>query len=226
MLLPHGMDGAGPEHSSCRIERFLQLTDSNESNSIDGDFNNCQVIYPTTPAQYFHLLRRQVLRNFRKPLVVVAPKILLRLSAATSSVAEMGPSTFFNPVIGDTTCSDNPKRVNKLVFVAGKHYYALHERRHELNATNVAIIRVESLCPFPVNEIEKEIAKYPNASKLIWSQEEHRNQGAWTFIRPRFESLLGRQIEYVGRDTLGAPAVGSTQVHKKEEAKILEETFS
>ncbi|ODM99756.1 putative 2-oxoglutarate dehydrogenase E1 component DHKTD1, mitochondrial [Orchesella cincta] len=214
MLLPHGMDGTGPEHSSCRLERFLQGTDSNEEGRVDGDYNNVQVVNPTTPAQYFHLLRRQLIRNFRKPLIVIAPKTLLRLSAATSSLLDMSPGTTFQPVLDDSTT--NPKLVKKLIFVSGKHFYTLNDKRVELKLDDVAIIRLESLCPFPVQQLQSVLKTYENATEIIWSQEEHQNMGAWTFIKPRFENFLGRQIKYKGRGPLGAPATGIGGVHRAE----------
>lgn len=160
MLLPHGYDGAASEHSSCRMERFLQMTDSKES-SPDGDDVNMQVINPTTPAQYFHALRRQMVRNFRKPLVVVAPKILLRLSEANSSWEDLKQGTHFLPVIGDQAVTTG--EVKKVILCSGKHYYALRGERKSRNIKDTAIIRVESLCPFPVNEINEELRKFKNA---------------------------------------------------------------
>ncbi|CAG2210159.1 DHKTD1 [Mytilus edulis] len=198
MLLPHGMDGAWPEHSSCKIERFLQATDSSE-HKVDGDNVNLQVVNATTPAQYFHLLRRQVVRNFRKPLVVVAPKTILRLPAATSTLDDMLPGKTFLPVIGDKKVKgDKVKRSFSVV----------------------------SLCPFPAGEIQQEVTKYPNATDFLWSQEEHRNMGAWTFVSPRFNNLVGCQLRYVGRDHLGSPATGIGEVHRQESIQIIEDTFS
>lgn len=164
MLLPHGYDGAASEHSSCRIERFLQLTDSKEC-VPDGDDINMQVIYPTTPAQYYHALRRQIIRNYRKPLVVVAPKILLRLSDATSSYVDFQPGQTFRPVLGDSAAID-AERVKKVILCSGKHYYNLADERVARKLDDVAIIRVESLCPFPVMEINQELEKYPNANGI------------------------------------------------------------
>ncbi|XP_022090977.1 probable 2-oxoglutarate dehydrogenase E1 component DHKTD1, mitochondrial isoform X2 [Acanthaster planci] len=223
MLLPHGFDGAGPEHSSSHLERFLLQTDSKED-TVDGDNVNFAVVHPTTPAQYFHLLRRQMVRNFRKPLVVASPKILLRLPEATSSLAEMAPGTSFVPVIGDET--SNPKQVERVIFCSGKHYYALHKQRDQRQAAHdTAIVRVESLCPFPAEEIHQELDKYPNAKEFIWSQEEHRNMGAWTFVAPRFENLAGCKLRYAGRRVLGCPAVGVATLHQEEVKQIMEDTF-
>ncbi|XP_061173979.1 2-oxoadipate dehydrogenase complex component E1-like [Saccostrea echinata] len=223
MLLPHGMDGAGPEHSSCRIERFLQMCDSSEV-KVDGDNINMQVVNPTTPAQYFHLLRRQMVRNFRKPLVVVAPKILLRLPEASSTLDEMAPGTTFLPVFGDPDVS--AKKVTKVIFCSGKHYYTLVKERENLKLQNVALIRLESLCPFPAAEIQVELNKFSNATDFVWSQEEHRNMGAWSFMSPRFENVLGKKLRYAGRDHLGTPATGIGQIHQAEAKSILQQTFS
>lgn len=162
MLLPHGYDGAASEHSSCRMERFLQQTDSKEC-TPDDDNVNVQVINPTTPAQYFHALRRQLVRDFRKPLVVVGPKTLLRLSDATSPYTDFLPGTHFLPVIGDNSAAANATNVNKVILCSGKHYYNLNAHRVQNRLTDVAIIRVESLCPFPVQEINNELAKFKNA---------------------------------------------------------------
>lgn len=161
MLLPHGYDGAASEHSSSRMERFLQLTDSRET-SPDGDDVNLQVIYPTTPAQYFHALRRQIIRNFRKPLIIIGPKILLRLSEATSSHTEFVRGTTFRNVIEDKVVMDKSK-VTKVILCTGKHFYSLNSYRNERKIENVAIIRIESLCPFPVKEINEELEQYKNA---------------------------------------------------------------
>ncbi|EDV29839.1 uncharacterized protein TRIADDRAFT_19360, partial [Trichoplax adhaerens] len=222
MLLPHGYDGAGPEHTSCRIERFLQLCDSKED-QIDGDDVNIGIVHPTTPAQYYHLLRRQMLRNFRKPLIVASPKILLRYPDAVSTLTEMTPSTFFQPVLGDHSVSSD--KVERVILCSGKHYYALDKQRQSLDAKNVAIIRLESLCPFPTQLIEKELSRYKNAKVFIWSQEEHQNMGPWSFVAPRFEKQLGVKLLYTGREALACPAVGIGAIHKEENAKILNTPF-
>ncbi|XP_060070880.1 2-oxoadipate dehydrogenase complex component E1-like [Ylistrum balloti] len=223
MLLPHGMDGAGPEHSSCRMERFLQMCDSSE-HKVDSDQVNLQVANPTTSAQYFHLLRRQMVRNYRKPLVVVAPKVLLRLSAATSSLSDMTPGTSFKPVLGDPGVKGD--KVAKVIFCTGKHFYNLQKERDSKNLQDTAIIRLESLCPFPTAELQAELVKFPSAKDFVWSQEEHRNMGAWTFVSPRFENLVGRKLRYVGRDHLGCPATGIGEVHRAEAQQLLLDTFS
>jgi len=224
LLLPHGMDGAGPEHSSCRMERFLQNCDSKED-APDGEDVNWHIVNPTTSAQYFHLLRRQMLRNFRKPLVVVAPKILLRLSAASSDLSEMASGTHFKPVIGDDKCT-NPNAVTRLIFVSGKHYYAVAKHVEENKIEDTAIVRLEQLCPFPTKELQDEVSRYKNVKKFVWSQEEHQNSGAWTFVEPRFANLVGvRDLVYAGRVPLCQPAVGVGSVHQREVAHVMQETF-
>ncbi|XP_068595281.1 2-oxoadipate dehydrogenase complex component E1 [Brachionichthys hirsutus] len=224
ILLPHGYDGAGPEHSSCHMERFLQMCDSKEE-GVDSDSVNMAVVNPTTPAQYFHLLRRQMIRNFRKPLIVVGPKTLLRFSGAVSSLGELAPGTHFKPVLGDTSVS--ARSVQRVVFVSGKHYYALLKRREAMAANqNTAVIRVEELCPFPLEALQQELQKYPNAKEFIWSQEEPQNMGPWSFVAPRFERQLACKLRLVGRPALPAPAVGIGTLHQQQHEAILTNTFS
>ncbi|XP_043944247.1 probable 2-oxoglutarate dehydrogenase E1 component DHKTD1, mitochondrial [Protopterus annectens] len=224
ILLPHGYDGAGPEHSSCRLERFLQMCDSKEE-GVDCDTVNLSIVHPTTPAQYFHLLRRQMVRNFRKPLIVASPKLLLRFPAASSSLQEMGPGTSFSPVIGDKTV--NPNDVSRLVICSGKHYYALVKQRESVeNGQNTAIIRVEELCPFPLADLQQEMNRYKNAKDFVWSQEEPQNMGPWFFVAPRFEKQLGCKLRLVSRPPLPAPAVGIGMLHQQQQQDILNRTFS
>ncbi|XP_043980964.1 probable 2-oxoglutarate dehydrogenase E1 component DHKTD1, mitochondrial [Gambusia affinis] len=224
ILLPHGYDGAGPEHSSCRMERFLQMCDSKEE-GVDGDTVNMAVVNPTTPAQYFHLLRRQMIRNFRKPLIVVGPKTLLRFSGAVSSLSELAPGTSFRPVLGDASVS--AESVQKVVLCSGKHYYALLKQRETSAAgQRTALIRVEELCPFPVHPLQQELRKYPNAKEFIWSQEEPQNMGPWSFVAPRFEKQLACKLRLVSRPALPAPAVGIGTLHHQQQEAILAATFS
>ncbi|KAJ8962790.1 hypothetical protein NQ318_001189 [Aromia moschata] len=218
VLLPHGYDGAGPEHSSCRLERFLQLTDSKE-NKVDADNVNMQVCQPSTPAQYFHLLRRQMVRNFRKPLIVATPKTLLRHSACVSNFSDMAPGTHFQPVLGDAIVQ--PSNVKRVLMASGKHYYSLAEKREAMNVTDTAIIRVECFCPFPTLELRHQIAKYPNARAIVWCQEEPQNMGAWSFFRPRFENMIGKKVIYCGRETLAAPAVGVGKIHREQASEVI-----
>ncbi|KAL7751836.1 hypothetical protein RI367_002836 [Sorochytrium milnesiophthora] len=225
MLLPHGWDGTGPEHSSSRMERFLQLcNDRFDVLNPEVPVNpNMHVVNPTTPAQYFHLLRRQMKRNFRKPLIVVGPKTLLRLPAAVSDMKDMTPGTTFLPVLGDATISD-PASVQRVVFVCGKLYYDLvKERESKGAASKIALVRVEEVCPFPAEEVKEELAKYQNAAEFVWCQEEPQNQGAYTFIEPRLQQLLPEQhkLKYVGRVTAAAPATGVSSIHKKEQAQVI-----
>ncbi|XP_019512505.1 PREDICTED: probable 2-oxoglutarate dehydrogenase E1 component DHKTD1, mitochondrial [Hipposideros armiger] len=224
ILLPHGYDGAGPDHSSCRIERFLQMCDSAEE-GVDGDTVNMFVVHPTTPAQYFHLLRRQMVRNFRKPLIVASPKMLLRFPAAVSTLQEMAPGTTFKPVIGDS--SVDPKNVKSLVFCCGKHFYALLKQRESLEAKKreFAIIRIEELCPFPLDSLQQEMSKYQNVKDFIWSQEEPQNMGPWCFVSPRFEKQLACKLRLVSRPPLPTPAVGIGTIHLQQHEDVLTKTF-
>ncbi|XP_066240913.1 2-oxoadipate dehydrogenase complex component E1 isoform X2 [Saccopteryx leptura] len=225
ILLPHGYDGAGPDHSSCRIERFLQMCDSTEE-GVDGDTVNMFVAHPTTPAQYFHLLRRQMVRNFRKPLIVASPKMLLRFPAAVSTLQEMAPGTTFKPVIGDS--SVDPKNVKSLVFCSGKHFYALLKQRELLEAKKheFAIIRIEELCPFPLDSLQQEMSKYKHVKDFIWSQEEPQNMGPWRFVSPRFEKQLAIKLRLVSRPPLPVPAVGIGTVHLQQHEAVLTKTFA
>ncbi|XP_055789243.1 2-oxoadipate dehydrogenase complex component E1-like isoform X2 [Salvelinus fontinalis] len=224
ILLPHGYDGAGPEHSSCRIERFLQLCDSKEE-GVDGDNINMGVVNPTTPAQYFHLLRRQMIRNFRKPLIVAGPKTLLRFSGATSGLVDMAPGTYFKPVIGDPSVT--PASVQRVVVCSGKHYYALLKQRETSAATQTtALIRLEELCPFPLEALQQELNKYTNAKEFVWSQEEPQNMGPWSFVAPRFEKQLACKLRLVSRPALPAPAVGIGALHQQQNEAVLTATFS
>ncbi|KAG7230995.1 hypothetical protein INR49_025024 [Caranx melampygus] len=218
ILLPHGYDGAGPEHSSCRMERFLQMCDSKEE-GVDGDSVNMAVVNPTTPAQYFHLLRRQMIRNFRKPLIVVGPKTLLRFSGAVSSLSEMAPGTSFKPVLGDTSVA--AQSVQKVVLCSGKHYYALLKQREASAANlNTALIRVEELCPFPWRLCSRSSRSTP------MPKEEPQNMGPWSFVAPRFEKQLACKLQLVSRPALPAPAVGIGTLHHQQQEAILTATFS
>ncbi|KAK5647733.1 hypothetical protein RI129_002625 [Pyrocoelia pectoralis] len=222
ILLPHGYDGAGPEHSSSRLERFLQMSDSKE-NEIDSDNVNMEICQPSTPAQYFHLIRRQMVRNFRKPLIIIAPKTLLRLPAATSHIDDMTCGTNFLPVIGETI--SEYLAVNKIIFCSGKHYYSLKEEQTKSGKKNVALIRIESFCPFPTYQLQEAIQQFPNAKDFLWSQEEPRNMGAWSFLKPRFEHLIGKNLNYCGRDTLPTPAVGVGKWHQEQVKHITTKPF-
>ncbi|CAG8608971.1 10192_t:CDS:10 [Paraglomus brasilianum] len=230
LLLPHGYDGAGPEHSSCRIERWLQLSNDrfdvlNEKIPVN---LNMHIVNPTTPAQYFHALRRQLKRNYRKPLIVVAPKTLLRLPAAASDLNDMTPGTSFRPILGDTAIT-NKQSIEKIVFVSGKFYYDLFkERQAKKLEDRIAIVRIEELTPFPKEDIVNEMKTYSNANDFIWCQEEPLNNGAYTFMAPRLTQILpfGSKLKYVGRPVSAAPAVGVAKWHHKEHAAILRDVFA
>jgi probable 2-oxoglutarate dehydrogenase E1 component DHKTD1 len=223
LLLPHGYDGAGPEHTSCRIERFLQSCSSKE-NAVDSDDINYYIANPTTPANYFHLLRRQMLQPFRKPLIVASPKALLRLPECVSDLDEMGPNTSFKTVISDTSVPSKDA-VKRVIFVFGKHYYALAAEKASKNANDVAIVRVEELCPFPALELRNVLSEFKNANEFVWAQEEHQNMGAWFFVKPRFENIIGVRLSYVGRDVSCVPAVGTSELHNQEVKHVISKPF-
>ncbi|CAM9154642.1 unnamed protein product [Chrysoparadoxa australica] len=236
LLLPHGYDGQGAEHSSCRVERFLQMCDDDADTIPELDFENrmqiqrvnLQVVNVTTPANYYHVLRRQVHREFRKPLVVVAPKKLLRHKKATSSIEEMGPGTLFDRVLEeeDQSIVENADGVKRLIFCTGQIYYDLAAEREQVGRNDIAITRIEQIAPFPFDRVAEEAAKYPNA-EVYWVQEEPKNMGCWSYIMPRIMSAT-RQLNseekrpvYVGRECSAAPATGLGQVHIQEHESIL-----
>ncbi|XP_014639154.1 PREDICTED: probable 2-oxoglutarate dehydrogenase E1 component DHKTD1, mitochondrial isoform X2 [Ceratotherium simum simum] len=212
-------------HMDPNQKGFLEMCDSIEE-GVDGDTVNMFVVHPTTPAQYFHLLRRQMVRNFRKPLIVASPKMLLRFPAAVSTLQEMAPGTTFKPVIGDS--SVDPKNVKSLVFCSGKHFYALLKQRESLEAKkhDFAIIQIEELCPFPLDSLQQEMSKYRHVKDFIWSQEEPQNMGPWFFVSPRFEKQLACKLRLVSRPPLPAPAVGIGTVHLQQHGDVLTKTFA
>jgi 2-oxoglutarate dehydrogenase complex dehydrogenase (E1) component-like enzyme len=216
MLLPHGYEGQGPEHSSARLERYLQLCAE----------NNLQVCYPTTPAQYFHLLRRQVRPGMERPLIIMTPKSLLRLPAATSTLADLA-SGGFQPLIDDVGINDRDA-VTKVVLCSGKVYYDLLEARNKSDERKVAIVRLEQLYPFPAQSLKDTLAEYPNAKQLVWAQEEPQNMGGWTFVQDRLESVLpeNERPKYVGRTASASPATGSYSIHQKEQAEIVSQALA
>ncbi len=211
LFLPHGYEGQGPEHSSARLERFLQLSAE----------MNCQVCVPSTPAQMFHLLRRQMLRAMRKPLVVMTPKSLLRHKQSTSPMTDLA-SSWFHTII-DEIDPIEPEGVTRLVFCSGKVYYDLQERRRASQAANVALVRIEQLYPFPADEYQAILRRYANAHEIVWCQEEPQNQGAWYQIRHRLQAALGPQHEllYAGRDSAAAPATGIHALHQREQDALV-----
>jgi 2-oxoglutarate dehydrogenase E1 component len=215
LLLPHAYEGQGPEHSSARLERFLQLC-------AEG---NMQVVNCTTPAQLFHVLRRQMHRAFRKPLVVMSPKSLLRHPRAVSTLAELSDGTFHTVL--DDARAPSPSPATRLLFCSGKIFYALDAAREESGRSDIAIVRVEQLYPFPDDELHAIAARHPAARDVAWVQEEPANQGAWTFVRPRLAGVLGegRTLRYIGRDEAASPASGNHTIHQAEEKAILEQAL-
>lgn len=211
MLLPHGYEGQGPEHSSARLERYLQLCAD----------DNIQVCAPTTPSQIYHLLRRQVLRDFRKPLIVMSPKSLLRHKLAVSTMQELADGQFFE-VIDEV---DQLNEVSKVILCSGKVYYDLLEQRRSQGIDNVAIIRIEQLYPFPEKAIKTILQKYPESAQICWCQEEPRNQGAWLQIYESLRDVCGRDIEYVGRKQSASTAVGFAKVHNLEQQQLVEQAL-
>ena len=208
LLLPHGYEGQGPEHSSARLERFLTLC-------AEG---NMQVIYPTTPAQYAHALRRQMKNNPRKPLIVISPKSLLRHPMASSPVDELTNGRF-EPVLLDVATSNSVRRV---IVTSGKVYYDLRQARDKANA-NVAIVRLEQFYPFPQPMLADALKSYPNATDVVWVQEEPRNMGAWPFLHERLAALLSdnQRLQYVGRPLAAAPATGSHHRHDDQQKALI-----
>jgi len=219
MLLPHGFEGQGPEHSSARVERFLQMCAE----------DSMQVVNCTTPAQFFHLLRRQMKRSYRAPLVVFTPKSLLRSPAATSPL-ESFTHGGFQPVLPDAMAQRAAAAVERVLICSGKVYYdvvAERERRFADEARRVAVVRVEELYPWPEEQLATAVRPFCNAERFVWVQEEPRNMGAWTFVRDRIDSLLptGNRVGYAGRPEAASPAAGSTRIHKQQQARLLEDAF-
>lgn len=213
MLLPHGYEGQGPEHSSARLERYLQSCAE----------ENIQVCNVTTPAQFFHLLRRQKKQDVIKPLVVMTPKSLLRHKLCVSTVKDF-TSGHFEPILDDNTA---PKKPNRVIFCCGKVYYDLLAYREENGIKDTAIIRIEQLYPLDKEALAALIKKYSSAKSFVWCQEEPKNMGAWSYIAPELSELLGKHsISYVGRKPSASPATGVLTIHKKEQAFIVEESFN
>ena len=214
-FLPHGYEGQGPEHSSARLERYLQLCAE----------HNMQVCVPSNAAQIFHLLRRQMLRPFRKPLVVMTPKSLLRKKEAASSIEELATGGF-QTVIPDTTSVD-PKDVKRIIACCGKVYYDLVLKRTELQKSDTAIIRVEQLYPFPHKQFQAEMKRYPNASEVVWCQEEPQNQGAWYQTAHYFRENMreDQKLHYAGRPASAAPATGYLARHNERQKQLVEQAF-
>jgi 2-oxoglutarate dehydrogenase complex dehydrogenase (E1) component-like enzyme len=214
MLLPHGYEGQGPEHSSARLERFLQLCAE----------NNMQVCYPTTPAQYFHILCRQVKQDVVRPLIVMTPKSLLRLPAASSTMDELKTGGF-QPVIDDSVV--DRADVKRIVLCSGKVFYDLDAGREDARDGRVAIVRLEQFYPFPAARLTEIFASYPNAKQIVWTQEEPQNMGGWTFVEHRLREITpaGISIRYVGRVPSASPATGSYAIHELEQKEIVDRSL-
>jgi 2-oxoglutarate dehydrogenase E1 component len=227
LLLPHGLEGQGPEHSSARIERFLQLCAE----------NNMQVCNCTSPAQYFHLLRRQMYggadrRGIRKPLIIFTPKFLLRYPKAASRLEEL-TSGAFQEVIGDSQFVGN--QIRRILLCSGKVYYDLVNKREELGRSDVAIVRLEQLYPFPLQRLTDILRRYSDNAELFWVQEEPENMGAWYFVEEQMQSIINpngsnapmkRQLRYVGRPTAASPAAGAHKVHHDQQEGLVSEAFA
>jgi 2-oxoglutarate dehydrogenase E1 component len=221
MLLPHGYEGQGPEHSSGRPERYLQLAAE----------DNLQVANCTTPASYFHLLRRQMKRKFRKPLIVFTPKSLLRHKRCVSTTADFTGDTQFHRTLWEIDDAERGKDMKRVIMCTGKVYYDLLEKREELGLDDVTFIRLEQLAPFPIEAIQEAVEYFPNA-KFIWCQEEPRNMGAWTFVSDQIEQAMdacrasARYPRYVGRPEAASVATGYNKVHQREQAALVMEALT
>jgi 2-oxoglutarate dehydrogenase E1 component len=217
LMLPHGYEGQGPEHSSARLERFMQLAAD----------NNMQICQPTSASQIFHLLRRQMVRPFRKPLVIMTPKSLLRNKDATSPLSEFTKGGFLTviPEQDDAIAADKVKRV---IACSGKVYYDLVKKRADKKAQDAAIVRVEQLYPFPHKAFAAEMRKYPNATEVVWCQDEPQNQGAWFFIQHQIhENMLeGQKLGYAGRPASASPAVGYAHLHQDQQKALLDQAYA
>jgi len=248
LLLPHGYEGQGAEHSSCRIERFLQLSDDDEDDipEFEKDFGrsqiqkaNWQVVNVTTPANLFHVLRRQQHRDFRKPLVVASTKSLFRHKLCKSPLEHFGPGERFRRLISERDPSIDPEKVDRLVFCSGKVYYELVERREALGLKNVAIVTLEQMAPFPFDRVKEVFDQYKNVDigdglhpgNVVWCQEEPKNMGPWSYVRPRFVTCAREGMNYdlvmryVGRRSAASPATGYAKVHAAEQEALVNDAL-
>ncbi len=216
LMLPHGYEGQGPEHSSARLERFMQLAAD----------NNMQVVQPTSASQIFHLLRRQQLRMFRKPLIIMTPKSLLRNKDATSPLSEFTKGEF-RTVIGERDATIDAAKVKRIVACSGKVYYDLVKARNEKKAGDVALLRVEQLYPFPHKAFAAEMKKYPNLGEIVWCQDEPQNQGAWFFVQHYVQENMaeGQKLGYAGRPASASPACGYAHLHQEQLKSLLDQAF-
>ena len=223
MLLPHGMEGQGPEHSSARPERFLQSCAE----------DNWQIVNCTTPANYYHVLRRQMMRDFRKPLIIMTPKSLLRHKLAVSPLSDFAEGSSFHRLLWDTDHQSlaKPEQIRRVILCSGKVYYDLLQERRDRKISDIYILRIEQLYPFAKEELAAELKQFKNAD-VIWCQEEPKNQGCWSFIDPLIEEVLVssdhkiKRARYVGRVAAAAPATGINSRHQAEQARLIDEALS
>jgi 2-oxoglutarate dehydrogenase E1 component len=218
--LPHGYEGQGPEHSSARLERYLQLCAE----------DNMQVANCTTPANYFHVLRRQMVRNFRKPLIIMTPKSLLRHKSAVSTIDEFGGETHFRRILSDPNAPADAA-VKRVVLVSGKLFYDLAEARDAAGDTSTSIIRIEQIYPFPAEPLALRLSRMKNLETVVWAQEEPKNQGSWTFVQPFIEEVLleagckSSRPLYAGRKAAAATATGLARNHAAQQAALVAEAL-
>jgi 2-oxoglutarate dehydrogenase complex, dehydrogenase (E1) component, and related enzymes len=229
LLLPHGYEGQGPEHSSARLERFLQLCAK----------DNLQVMNVTTPANYFHALRRQITRDFRKPLVIMTPKSLLRHKHCVSNLEDFSKKNSFHRILWDHARDKkygfiklkSAKEINKVIICSGKVYFDLLEEREKNKRNDVLLLRVEQLYPFPARSLAKELKPYIKNAKFYWCQEEPKNMGAWSFVRDYIDWTLeyikakNNKISYIGREFASTPATGYAKRHLAQQKEIIDEVF-
>jgi len=216
LMLPHGYEGQGPEHSSARVERFMQLAAD----------TNMGIVQPTTASQIFHVIRRQMVRDLRKPLVIFTPKSLLRNKEATSPLSEFTKGGF-QTVIGEVK-ELKADKVKRVIACSGKVYYDLVKRREEKGSDDVAVVRVEQLYPFPHKAFAAELKKYPNATDVVWCQDEPQNQGAWFFIQHNIHENMheGQKLGYAGRAASASPAVGYAHLHQDQQKALIDAAFA
>ena len=220
LLLPHGYEGQGPEHSSARLERFLQLCAE----------DNLQIVNCTTPANYFHVLRRQMHRSFRKPVIIFTPKSLLRNKNAVSKISDFTSGSWIHRVLHDPKKSLQKDKVKRVVLCSGKVFYDLVKKREEEKLFNVRLIRVEQLYPFPEDAVVRELKNFSKAT-IIWCQEEPKNMGAWTYINPLIEEVMLKvgskqnRLQYAGREAQASTATGLFSRHQQEQQKLLTEAL-
>jgi len=218
LMLPHGYEGQGPEHSSARVERFMQLAAD----------TNMQVVQPTSASQIFHVLRRQMVRHLRKPLIIFTPKSLLRNKDAASPLEEFTEGTFQTVIPEqDAAILKAASKVKRVICCSGKVYYDLIKKREELGRKDVAILRVEQLYPFPHKAFAAAIKKFSNAVDLVWCQDEPQNQGAWFFVQHQIHEnmLTGQKLGYAGRAASASPAVGYAHLHQEQQKALLDQAF-